>query len=123
MSPVQQGSAAASIAERIKAVRQEMRMSQEDFAELIGVTRNHVAHFETNRTEPSLQAILGVLVIDLRVGGEPVRPVDPTWLLLGPDFEKDMWGKVRHHLIDGRSMEDRDLLADWAQNGKPAHIA
>lgn len=117
MSPVQQNSAAAAIADRIRAVRANINMTQEDFAELIDVTRSHLSHIETYRIEPSLRAILGVLVLDLRISGEPVRCIDPTWLLLGPEFEADMWGKMRHKLLFERPMEDRDLLAHNAQHG------
>lgn len=118
MAPVHRGSAAASIADRIDLVRTEMELTQEEFAEAIGVTRSHLASIETYRIEPSLAAIIGVLCFDLRVG-TPVRQIDPTWLLLGEDFEQDMYGKLRIGLR--RSMESDDLLlmVDRAQHGVP----
>jgi transcriptional regulator with XRE-family HTH domain len=72
-------------------------LSQEGFAQLIGVSRSHLSAIETYRIEPSLECILGVLVLDLRLPytGQPPRPIDPTWLLLGPIAEPDMWGKMR----------------------------
>jgi DNA-binding XRE family transcriptional regulator len=119
MSPALRGSPAASIADRIKEVRVSFGMTQEDFADLIEVTRSHLASIETYRIEPSLSAIIGVLCIDLRVAGEPTRPIDPTWLLLGPDFERDMFGKIRHGLREAMSADDLHLLSSRAQHGTP----
>lgn len=119
MSPAKYDASAPAIADRIREIRLELRLTQEDFAEMIGVTRGHLASIETYRTAPSLSAIIGVLCLDLRVGGEPTRPVDPTWLLLGPAFEEDMWGKVRYLLRRSVSADDLDLMIDRAQNGLP----
>jgi DNA-binding XRE family transcriptional regulator len=117
MSPSKYDAAASAIADRMKEIRLEFRATQEDFAEMIGVTRGHLASIETYRTAPSLSAIIGILCLDLRIGGQPVRQIDPTWLLLGPSFEGDMWGKVRHLLRRSVSDDDLALMIDRAQNG------
>jgi DNA-binding XRE family transcriptional regulator len=103
LSPVLRGSAKAAIADRIRHVRTVNNLTQDGFAQLIGVSRSHLSAVETYRIEPSLECILGVLVLDLRlpVSGQMPRPVDPTWLLLGPIAEPDMWGKMRRAELTG----------------------
>ena len=122
MSPAKPGSPEWAIAERIKEVRLHYKMTQEEFADIIDVSRSHLANIEIHRIEPSLAAIIGVLLIDLRIGGIPFRQIDPTWLLLGPYFEPDMEGKVRHELRArverGTDPHELDLQADWAQHGR-----
>jgi len=123
VSPVQHGSAKAAIADRIRLVRSHYGMTQEDFAEAINVSRSHLSAVETYRIEPSIECILGVLVCDLRLSADDDlhRPVDPTWLLLGPYAEPDMWGKLRPG-FEKRSSDDRYLWAEWLQNGVPDHL-
>ncbi|UPY36202.1 helix-turn-helix transcriptional regulator [Sediminicoccus sp. KRV36] len=119
MAPAKSGSPAASIADRIREVRLELRMTQEDFADLVGVTRSHLASIETYRIEPSLSSIIGVLCLDLLPAGEPARAVDPTWLILGPPFEENMWGKIRYLLRRSMPFDDLALLVHRAQHGVP----
>jgi DNA-binding XRE family transcriptional regulator len=120
MSPSSYQSAEAGIADRIKEVRLSLGLTQEQFADVIGVSRTHLASIETYRVEPSIQAVLGVLVLDLRHKAASLRPVDPTWLMLGPHFEPDQWAKFRTKFVGGTEAY-RAIMADVAQRGSPPY--
>ena len=69
--------------ERIKQIRQMSEMTQLQFAEKIGLSRNYVAMIEIGQREPSDRTIadicreFGVDRVWLETGaGEPFRPVD-----------------------------------------------
>ena len=69
--------------ERIKQVRQMSDMTQLQFAEKIGLSRNYVAMIEIGQREPSDRTIsdicreFGVDKVWLETGiGEPFKPVD-----------------------------------------------
>ena len=69
--------------ERIKQVRQMCDMTQLQFAEKIGLSRNYVAMIEIGQREPSDRTIsdicreFGVDKVWLETGiGEPFKPVD-----------------------------------------------
>lgn len=68
---------------RIKQIRKSENMTQQQFAEKIGLTRNYVAMIEIGQREPSDRTIsdicreFGVDRIWLETGvGEPFRPMD-----------------------------------------------
>ena len=46
-----------SIGTRIRAVRQEKKLTQEQLAEAVGVGVTHISHIETGNSVPSLQVI------------------------------------------------------------------
>ncbi len=88
MAPAELDALRKGIADRIKEVRDECEMSQDDFAHAIGITRGHLSDIETYRVEPSLPAIIGVIglhhaAIPMK-GVLPDDPVDARWLLVGP---------------------------------------
>ena len=69
--------------DRIKQIRQHADMTQLQFAEKIGLSRNYVAMIEIGQREPSDRTIadicreFGVDRVWLETGaGEPFRPVD-----------------------------------------------
>ena len=68
---------------RIKQIRKSENMTQQQFAEKIGLTRNYVAMIEIGQREPSDRTIsdicreFGVDKVWLETGvGEPFRPMD-----------------------------------------------
>lgn len=92
MSPVEAGSPAEKIALRIREVRLHYNLTQQDFADVLGVTRQHVSDIETCRVEPSLRVIYNIMFIDIALG--PIaKPVDGNWLLVGDAFGFQMFGK------------------------------
>lgn len=67
--------------ERVKQVRADLGLTQEQFANMIGLTRNYVARIEIGDREPSDRTIadicrvFGVSEVWLRTGvGEPFLP-------------------------------------------------
>lgn len=100
MEPAKDRTLAAAIAGRIKQIREKLVMTQDEFAAATGVRRNHISSIETGRAEPSLEVIVGVLLLDINLSGngafgEYSRPINPAWLLLGPQIDPDMWGSRR----------------------------
>ena len=49
------------IGTRIRAVRKERGMTQEQLAEAVGVGTTHISHIETGHTIPSLQVLIDII--------------------------------------------------------------
>lgn len=60
--------------ERIKALRKQLKMTQEDFAKRLGLARNSIANYEIGRREPT-NAIINSICREFNVNEE--------WLLTG----------------------------------------
>ncbi|WP_300346186.1 helix-turn-helix domain-containing protein [uncultured Oscillibacter sp.] len=50
-----------SIGTRIRAVRQEKKLTQEQLAEAVGVGVTHISHIETGNSVPSLQVMVDII--------------------------------------------------------------
>ncbi len=50
-----------SIGMRIRAFRQEKKLTQEQLAEAVGVGVTHISHIETGNSIPSLQVMVGII--------------------------------------------------------------
>lgn len=50
-----------SIGARIRAVRLEKKMTQEQLAEAVGVGVTHISHIETGNSVPSLQVMIDII--------------------------------------------------------------
>lgn len=59
---------------RIKIRRKELNIKQNEFAELLGISNNHMSSIETGRQKPSMDTFIGIC--------EELR-VTPDYLLLG----------------------------------------
>ncbi len=46
------------ISEKIKELRKENNLSQKKLAEIVNVSNQTISHWESNYTEPSIQAIV-----------------------------------------------------------------
>lgn len=78
------------IIERIKYIRKEMKLSQEEFAKILNMKRNSITQIETNRRNPSERTILDVCEklnvneIWLRTGeGDPFASISKQELVAG----------------------------------------
>lgn len=60
--------------ERIKTLRKQLKMTQEDFAKRLGLARNSIANYEIGRREPT-NAIVNSICREFNVNEE--------WLLTG----------------------------------------
>ena len=76
-----------SIGTRIRAVRQEKKLTQEQLAEAVGVGVTHISHIETGNSVPSLQVMVDIInalgcSADelLCVEIEQARPLLNSWL-------------------------------------------
>lgn len=74
---------ASTLGSRIKAIRASQNMTQQDFADRIGISRGGLANYEVDRNDPidavviSICREFGVNESWLRTGdGEMLRPVD-----------------------------------------------
>jgi transcriptional regulator with XRE-family HTH domain len=54
------------IGARVKSLREERTLSQEELARLIGTSRGTISHIETGRSWPSLRTIIRMM-LELRV--------------------------------------------------------
>lgn len=61
-----------TLGERIKKVRKELDLTQQEFADKIGTTRNNIAGYETRRREPST-AVINLIITKLNVSEEWLR--------------------------------------------------
>lgn len=61
-----------SMGERIKELRKAKNLTQQEFANQIGTTRNNIAGYETGRREPSAAAIT-LIITKLNVSEEWLR--------------------------------------------------
>ena len=85
------------IGNRIKLVRQQLGLTQQQFAEKIGISRSHISNIENGNEMPSNSLVLLITAI---------FPVNHDWLLyedgemlyLGDDKTTDYW--VREYLFD-----------------------
>lgn len=59
---------------RIKEIRKELRLTQQEFADRIGIKRNTVANYETGRNEP-VDSVCSLIVREFNV--------NETWLRTG----------------------------------------
>lgn len=50
-----------TLGSRIRAVRLEKKMTQEQLAEAVGVGVTHISHIETGNSIPSLQVMLDII--------------------------------------------------------------
>jgi len=67
----------------IKAIRKAMRLSQEAFAELIGVNYTSVSTWERGLNQPTPETMAKIVAL-----GEELKSVDPT--------EKRPYNAIRH---------------------------
>lgn len=74
--------------ERIKKLRKALDLTQQEFADKIGMKRNTVANYETNRNEPSNSVITLIC---------KTFDVSETWLRTG---EGDMFSPPSNGLLD-----------------------
>ena len=77
MDGLGQGSQVSTMGARLRAIRERGRMSQVEFAELLGVSRGALINWEKDESEPPTS------VLKLMRGH---FDVDPEWLLNGDDL-------------------------------------
>jgi transcriptional regulator with XRE-family HTH domain len=73
----------AGLGNRIKSLRLDKKLSQEEFGDSIGLTRSSISQIESGQTYPSLDVIDKIVKNyltswDVLVGGKPQEPEDST---------------------------------------------
>lgn len=70
-----------SIGNKLKILRSEKNITQQELADIFNLSRNHLAQVETGRTAPSLKMLYDLAIffdcsIDYLIGLSPIRSVD-----------------------------------------------
>lgn len=101
--------------ERIKNVRKELNLTQQQFADRLGIARNNIAGYETSKRCPS-DAVISLIC---RVFG-----VNELWLRNGDGEmfehipEEDLYATAAAEIMKGSSPEDKkvqQLLINYFQ--------
>lgn len=78
-----------TLSKRLRQLRQERGMTQDDLAERLQTTRSTIANWETGRTEPSIEVLQKLtkffnVSLDYLVSGEEFKryPVSDEWVFL-----------------------------------------
>lgn len=101
--------------ERIKDIRKELRLTQQQFADRLGVARNNIAGYETGKRSPS-DAVISLIC--------RVFNVNESWLRTGHGemfeqvSESDQLSEAVADLMKGLTLEDKkvqQLLINYFQ--------
>lgn len=85
--------------ERIRKLRKELDMTQQQFAERIGVKRNSYANYETGRNTP-IDAVIKSICREFNVNEEWLRTGNGEMFMASPSTALDIL-KVAYELSDG----------------------
>ena len=108
------------IGQRIKQIRSSKKLTQDDFAEIIGLTKNFISLIETGNRTPSDRTISDICRVFhvneswLRTGdGEMFRPVnrDAELAAFLGDIMKDEDDDYRRRLLS--VLQRLDRIEDW----------
>ncbi len=89
MCPIVDGMAADTrIGTKIRRARERKRMSQQDLADVLGVSRSAVNAWERGRAHPrssigALEEVLGIVLDGEAEDAPPQRPHSPCWPTCG----------------------------------------
>ena len=61
-----------NVKERIKKIRRELNLTQQEFAERIGIKRNTIANYETGRNDP-VDSVISLICREFNVREEWLR--------------------------------------------------
>lgn len=108
------------IGQRIKQIRSSKKLTQDDFAEIIGLTKNFISLIETGNRTPSDRTIFDICRVFhvneswLRTGdGEMFKPVnrDAELAAFLGDIMKDEDDDYRRRLLS--VLQRLDRIEDW----------
>ncbi len=85
--------------ERIKKIRKELDMTQQQFADIIGVKRNSYANYETGRNTP-IDAVIKSICREFNVNEEWLRTGNGEMFMASPSAALDIL-KAEYGLSDG----------------------
>lgn len=71
--------------ERIKILRKKLNLTQQEFADRIGIKRNTIANYEIGRNEP-IDAVISLICREFKV--------NEIWLRTGEGGDENMFAKV-----------------------------
>lgn len=112
-----------TLSEKIKELRKATGLTQQEFAEKVGVARNNLAGYETGRREPSA-AVMELIVTKLNVSeawlrtgeGDPFNPTPETVIdELVKEYHLDNVDReIIKQFIDLKP-EERKIIKDYIQ--------
>lgn len=99
-----------TIGERIKKTREELDLTQQEFAEKIGLTASNISKVERNISEISSKYLVHIVTI---------FNINSTWLLTG---EGEMYEKKEIQIEDSNPGIDKDIkikeIIRWVENNQ-----
>lgn len=107
-----------TIGERIKKIRQAKHLTQQDLADRMGVKRNTIAIYETNRSIPST-AVVSLICREFNVNENWLRTGEGE-MFIKRDREDEIAAAV-HQLLSGESAEFKKRLISVLVSLKEEH--
>lgn len=80
--------------DRIRKIRRELDLTQQEFADRIGVKRNTIANYETGRNEP-VDSVLSLICREFKVNEEWLR--NGTGEMFTPDASDELEALVKKY--------------------------
>lgn len=96
-----------TLGERIKELRKAKNLTQQEFADQIGTTRNNIAGYETGRREPSAAAV-NLIITKLNVSEAWLRTGEGDMFL--QVSKEDELSAAVHKLLSGETSEFKTRL-------------
>lgn len=93
--------------ERIKKLRKALDLTQQEFADKIGTTRNNIAGYETGRRDPST-AVINLIIAKLGVSEEWLRAGDGEMFI--QQSKEDELKTAVDSLLSGETSEFKQRL-------------
>jgi transcriptional regulator with XRE-family HTH domain len=89
------------IGERISTIRKDANKQQGEFAEVMGVSRQTVSNWETEKKLPALEYIIKIAVYG---------KVSLDWLITGVDSKKELYEEIK-----SKDMFIKELLKKYGE--------
>ena len=81
--------------ERIRQLRRKLDMTQQEFADRIGLKRNTIANYETGRNEP-VSSVINLICREFGVSEKWLRTGQGEMFAVSPSNELDALAKKEH---------------------------
>lgn len=107
--------------ERIRQLRRKLDMTQQEFADRIGLKRNTIANYETGRNEP-VSSVINLICREFGVSEKWLRTGQGEMFAVSPSNELDALAKKEHLTVSDyiflekflkMSANDRKVIVDY----------
>lgn len=104
---------------RLKEIRRELNLTQQEFADRIGIARGNIAAYEVGKNAPS-DAVIGLICREFNISENWIREgVEPKYSIVNDDYTKISVEidkndkKARQAIIDYWNLSERDKELFW----------